>query len=268
MEFHVGNTPVRDVEVGGRMCRVKDESANEASHTHKDRRSVSIVDRALADRIDTLAIITSGNGGLSLARIAKDTGLRIVALIDAHTPDATKQALSAAGAELCEIDVWGDAPLSRRKVGTLVRRRARERVRHVTQGYADAYSSIVTEVLPLRPRTIVVPVGTGELIEGVHRGIKKHGLETKLIGVLPLDDWTSKADKLTGSWSPVPHVTHQVQNGSYALKYFSEEELQWCMHHAPSDLAAEPSALAVFATLLWNRDDIQDALFINTGRGV
>src|SRR3989344_695584 len=104
----VGGTPLRDIpQLSGRYgCHVlvKDESANEASGTFKDRRNASILleDRGIQGPV-WYAQISSGNSAISMARLCgvynKEEGTalgrerHVLNIVDKRLPESTKRAL-------------------------------------------------------------------------------------------------------------------------------------------------------------------------------
>lgn len=266
--MNVGKTPLVECshpEFPGIRIRVKDESCNEASGTCKDRKNVLAVRTALDEGVQTLAVITSGNAGCSLGRIARGTGLRIVSVISPSLSPSVRGRLLAAGSELHEVDL--SAELFPHEVENIVRRHAEEKVWDITFGQFDqAYFGIVNELPTKASEAVFVPAGTCELFTTVSAGCHHRWPGIRCIGVTPISV-NSKADKLCGE----PHYLkrhyrhHKLHTGEWIE--LSEQEIDWCIEHAPAGLRMEPSALTVFGALRQLRQELKDVILINTGCG-
>lgn len=273
----IGHTPlVPLLELAGGPLEatvlIKDESANPTG-THKDRKSAWIVERALQEKIDTLAMITSGNGGYSLARMAEQTGLRVATIISDQTRPSIEHALRAAGAEVYRLDLR--IPLSSDNVLEIVRQRENEKIWDVSNDQEAAYKSIIHEIAHEIPDLVVAPLGSGELYMGLHLGMKECDSDATLIGV-EVDHPVSKADKLVAHHGPMRmRIMHmQIEDacrnnvGKRGRWGVLESEIDWCIAHAPPGLMAEPSALVVFAVMERLRASMGKTVLINTGQGL
>lgn len=251
------------------LVRVKDESVNVCG-THKDRRSADIVRDAIRDRIDRLVIITAGNGGFSLAQHAQNTRLRVSTLIDQSKSERIVDTLQNAGADVVRVNL-NKKLLTSQKIIRLGRESSEERVRDVSNSYSSAYMSIIDELAAQTPEppTIVAPIGSGELFMGLHKGIEKHHWKTTLIGV-GTQELKSLADKLptikTANINNIIQMTRKRHDRFFIR--LPEDDIQWANEHAPQSLQAEPSAKVVFGAFLHMKELLQDAVFINTGKGV
>lgn len=266
----MGNTPLIRLERWNDISsdvsvHVKDESANPISHTHKDRRSTLIVQEAIARGVDTLALITAGNAGYSLATLAQGTRLKVVSIVKPTLAPSIRTALQAAGAEVKDIDL--SQKVESGEVIELARSRTDEMIWDVSNGFVEAYTAVLDEMTDDIPDTIVTPVGSGELFLGLHLGIETRKLPTRLVGV-GVTSPQSKADKLYATWTPSHNAIEEIATGQHELIQLTEEEVQWCIEHAPEGLAAEPSALVVFGALRRIRDRVRNVVLINTGSGL
>ncbi len=265
-----GNTPLVQIECfegieRDMRVRVKDESANPL-HTHKDRRSALIVQKALEQGADTLAIITAGNAGYSLARFAEGTGLRIVTMIDRKLRPSIRAMLESASAEIKEADL-SEREFASTEIVQAARQSARERIWDVSNGFEEAYEGILHEIAANAPQIIIAPVGSGELLLGLHRGIQRHGLHTRLLGV-GVSSSNSKADKLYATYLPAKAKIEALLREGHNFVQLTEDEVEWSIQHVPTGIAAEPSAAVIFSALRKVKSDVDDVVVINTGKGL
>jgi threonine synthase len=265
-----GNTPLMQIENFDGMernlrIRVKDEYANPL-HTHKDRRSALIVKKAVEQGADTLAIITAGNAGYSLARYAEGTGLRIVTLIDRNLRPSIRKILESASTEVKEVDLSGKE-LASTEIIQIARLHERERVWDVSNGFEEAYEDIFHEIAADAPQAIIAPVGSAELLLGLHRGIQRHGLKTRLLGVGVLSPQT-RADKLYAAYLPAKAKIEALLREGHCLLQLTEEEVEWGVQHVPAGINAEPSAAVVFSALRKVGSEVDNVVLINTGKGI
>lgn len=257
--FAVGNTPFRDIG-RNRFVKCEEGGDNNYSCTHKDRRSARIIEDAVRAGIDTLVAITAGNVGLSLARMARATQIRVVAVMD-NALTAAPDLLRQAGAEVMQTDL-------RRHL------RAREIIDHahpvgltwnVTEGWTHAYAGIIDE-LAFEPDTIVCPLGTGQLASGLAEGIERRGWRTQLVMARP-ERIPSVADKISVRWSHYDgHVSHLCREG-HRLVLLSEDDIRDGIARVPEGVLSEPSAAIVFAEAL-ERHCIGETVLLNTGKGL
>jgi cysteine synthase len=245
-----------------RLCGIdvliKDESCNPFG-THKDRRSLDIMQSSVPG--DVLAIISSGNGAWSLGNIAKETGVKVRAVIKYHGNECYKKILTELGVEVVPLDL--SHPLLSEDIISAVRRSPHERICDVTTGYHGSYAQIVRECASYNPDVIVCPVGTGELFTGLCAATE--GTRCRILGVTT-DDQQSIADKLRGPYRPYQESMRTSIDQGHELLVISEEEVQRAVDLRPSELRMEPSAAVVFAALKYVRD--KSAILINTGKGI
>ncbi len=263
------NTPlVRLIELGGTPLEsevwIKDESAN-PFHTHKDRRSELIVEKARKHDIDTVALITAGNAGYSLAKSAEGSGLRVVLIVKKNIRPSIKSILDTTAAETIEVDL--EKKLDTSDVVSLVRLKEHERIWDVSNGWDEAYEEVLYEIAAQKPETIIMPVGSGELLLGIHRGVQRYGFKTKIYGVGVLSP-QSKADKLYATYLPENYRIAKLLRDGHELIQLPEEEVEWAIANAPQECNAEPSAQVIFGALQRVRKNIGRTILINTGRGL
>ncbi len=282
-DLHVGYTPVISLPELSNYFKikhlwVKDESVNPFG-THKDRKSMTVVRKAMrlaaAMRPEAFCILTAGNAGLSLARFASASSIPVIAFIsEGGISPIQKTELEFACERVVCLDLngheWNSRELCDIAEATLGRR-----VLDVTNGVIDPYSDIVREICLLNPErqpdVIVMPVGCGELFLGVVRGLKRHGLRARLVGVTTREQ--SIADKLYARWRPHGnHVTELTLNGSpHHLLNLNDESLlldtyNWLSH--TNLVKCEPSSAAAFTALFNIKSQIkpdEKVMVINTG---
>ena len=165
MMANIGKTPLlrlRDLDPTTPLVNayVKDESAN-AFGVLKDRRNLLIVNEALRLGVDKLVLITSGNSGFSLAMLAKGTPLLVVCLVDRNLPARAKQSLQQVAHQVIEVNLQHKI-LRPEEVISFAREKEGEVIWDITNGYEQAYASVVAELRELQPQYIVTPLGSGE----------------------------------------------------------------------------------------------------------
>lgn len=265
----VGSTPVRDLTIEGIpkdvRVRLKDESTNPYG-THKDRRSKHILESALSHGINTVALITAGNAGYSLAQFVEGTSLNVVSIVDRTIRPSIRAALEGTSSRVIQHDL-SSHELKPRDVVALARSKKDEKIWDVSNGFEEAYEDIIAEIADDPPSAMIVPVGSGELFRGLEKGIGKYGLLTKLFGV-GVEYAHSKADKLYAAYIPGRASMEQAMQRGYEYTALIEDEVQWSIDHAPNDLRAEPSALVVFSILQLIARQYHDVMLINSGKGL
>lgn len=280
---HIGNTPlIRLNELGGKPLEaevlIKDESANPTG-THKDRKSAFLIKRALEEGIDTLAILTAGNAGYSLATLAQGTGIEVVTIVSNSIRPKIKQSLSNAGATIEEVDF--SVPLTSEDISNLARTSLHQNIWDVTNEGHEAYQEIYHEIAGENADLILCPVGSGELYLGLIEGLQiSKNTHARVMGLFPRKTSDSKADKLCSDFLPLENEIRRQQLNvapspetgieySHCLGSSSEEEIQWGIDNKPIDLLAEPSSLIslyMIKRMGWVKD--LKMIMLNTGKGM
>jgi cysteine synthase len=277
----VGQTPVFSLPelsdyFGIKHLWIKDESANPFG-THKDRKSLTVVRRALrlAPHLQPQAfcILTAGNAGLSLVRFASASAIPVIAFIGEENTGLEPN-LATACERVVHLDVHGHEWHST-ELSDIAGASHGRRVLDVTNGVIDPYSDIVTEISLLEPErhpdVIVLPVGCGELFLGIERGLKRHNLKARLVGVTTRE--RSIADKLYARWRPHGnHVAELTLNGSpHHLLNLNDESLLLETYYRlrlTNQLKCEPSSAAAFTALFKIKNKLkteEKVMVINTG---
>lgn len=275
MNHGVGNTPLIQLhELAGEIIQgtvlIKDESANPTG-THKDRKSVFVIEKAIQDGVDTLVIITSGNAGYSLATIAQDTRLRIVTIVSNTISPSILEKLHQTKAEVISVDLTRS--FTSPDIIALARRSASEKIRDVTNAGHAAYKNLYAEIDAKKPDLIITPLGSGELYLGLHEGMMESNSTTTLLGVHPKAN-ESMADKLCTRFRPLQGniLAEQMRGASHGTLRgradITEADIQWCIQNAPDGLNAEPSALVPLQMIKRLDRADQKIIMISTGKGL
>jgi cysteine synthase len=158
--------------------RVKNEALNPTG-TFKDRRSEAIIEKARKENIDKLVLISAGNAAYSLVQYAREADIAVSAVVSETLTDTIKQVLRTICADVIEVDLSKKVMTSDDLIA-LARRSPEERIMDVTNGFHDAYRSIVRELKKNirdqeRPDAILMPFGGGEAMTGVMNGVSEVG---------------------------------------------------------------------------------------------
>lgn len=270
MKYKSGNTPlIREKYFRQKFSLpnlyIKDESKNTFS-THKDRRSEAIVKKALDEHIDKLALITSGNAGVSLAKFANGSNLKVVCIVDKKLPATIYKKLVAVSYKVIRVDLSSHI-LKPEEVISLARETDEEVIWDVTNGWHESYEDIIKEIKGDRPIFLITPVGSGETFVGLFNGIKKYKLNTTLIGVAPKGS-PSFADKLHTPWTPYASIMKSILGRKHKVITLSEEAIKQAYSLAKQHIKCEPSSAIVFGVLPDLKIKKEDKIIvINSGRG-
>lgn len=243
-----------------------DESDNEYG-TIKDRRNHVIIEEAQRLHVDKLVLITSGNSGYSLAKMAKGTGLKVVCVVSRRLDERIKKLLNEVAYQVIEINL--DQKILRpEELITIARETDEEVIWDVTNGYEDAYVSIIKEIArDLKPDYIVCPIGSGGIFIGLIEGVRHHLPKVKVIGVGTHDAFQSYADKLSTPWTPYARaMENAVKEGHYIYR-LSENQIKNAFKKFKNYGNFEPSSTVVFGALdvyPFKPDDV--VVLINSGR--
>lgn len=272
MKFKSGNTPL--IKNKG-LCNtfgidelyVKDESRNPFG-TWKDRRSEVIVKRALALGYDKVSLITSGNAGYSLARFARESGLRTACIFDGKISDRIGGKLG----DVCDCVVRKDLSgivLSESEIISLSRENDEEKILEATTGFHDSYKRIIDEIKDIKPDYIVCPLGSGEAFVGLYFGLRENNLKTILVGVRSKSRTGSFADKLYGEYTPYEAEVNKILGEGNLMIELSEEEIRESYAEFKKYFDCEPSSAVVFRALRrLNPEKDKRIVLVNSGKGI
>jgi cysteine synthase len=271
MKYKSGNTPLIKEDY---FCKkfglpnlfIKDESKNPFG-TYKDRRSEAIVKKAIDEKIDKLALITSGNAGVSLAKFANGSDLKVVCIVDEKLSAKIYKELVAVCYKVIQVDLLAHI-LKPEDVISLARETDEEVIWDVTNGWHEAYENIIEEIKDCRPNFLITPVGSGEAFVGLFNGIKKYKLNTTLIGVSPTSN-PSFADKLHTAWTPYTSKIKSIFWRKHKIIKLSEEKIKQVYSLANKHIKCEPSSAIIFGVLPDLKIKKEDKIIvINSGKGL
>lgn len=247
------------------LSYIKDESKN-PNGTIKDRRNSHIVKEAVRLGVDKLVLITSGNNGYSLAKLAKDFDVKVVCIVGRDMEKREKEALSRVAYQVIELNL--DHKILRpEELIAFARETDEEVIWDVTNGYEDEYASVLDEILEMSvvPDYIVVPVGSGSIYMGIIEAILRHNLKTKVIGVGIQNTIRSFADKLSTPWTPYAKALNNFHNQGHTVLRLNESEVKKTFEKYKNVIECEPSSSVVFSTIpMFKKTDF--VVFLNTGK--
>lgn len=249
-----------------RRSYLYDESKNEYG-TIKDRRNRHILNEATRLHIDKLVLITSGNGGYSLARMATGTGIKVVCVVSRQLDQSIKDLLATYAYQVIELNL--DQKILRpEELITICRESDEEVIWDVTNGYEEAYVDLVREISQeIVPDYIVCPVGSGGIFVGLVEGVERYSPKTKVIGIGTREAYMSYADKLSTPWSPYTRAIENICARGHQVYRISEEQIRKVYQQFKNYGAFEPSSSVVFASLdLVKFKSTDTVVFVNTGR--
>lgn len=268
----IGQTPLLEMQhlesqFGLRNAFVKDESAN-TTGTIKDRRNQFILGEAERLKVDKLVLITSGNNGLSLATLAQGADIKIVCIVDRDLKPGIIQALKRVAYQVIEVNLQHKI-LRPEEIIAFAREREDEVIWDVTNGYEEGYTPIINELRSIKPKYIVVPVGSGEIFVGLAQGIHRLHLNTTLIGIGVQNTLNSFADKLHTPWTPYARALDALEQQGHNILRITEAEIKKTFTTFRHIVTCEPSSAVVYAAFShFNFQSTDTVVFINTGRAV
>lgn len=245
---------------------IKDESKNPFG-TWKDRRSEMIVKKAKHELVNKICLITSGNAGVSLANYANKSDIKVVSVVDLNLKSSIKQKLKKVCSKVIEINLSAKN-LKPGELINLVRENKEEIILDATNGYHQAFESIIKEIKNEAPDYLICPVGSGEAFVGFFNGLKKAKLKTKLIGVSPKNN-PSFADKLHTLWTPYAAKIQLTQKNGHKIIKLSEKEIKSAYSYAKKFMDCEPSSAIIIGALSkLNFKKNDKIIMINSGKGL
>jgi cysteine synthase len=278
------------------------------SGTLKDPRSWAIINTALENGVTHLSLWTAGNAGMSLAKLAyavnrhlpPEKRLHVYGLVDNEVSMEVRTRLRTWQCEVLNVPTKSKFILDPEEIKNEVATRMVKRGQsidsvnywHVTDGWDGVgllmYRFLGAQVIrDLKPQYVVAPVGTGDLLLGLHLGLSdcirsdvfEEG-ECKLIGVVPVgenildnienqrinpvhqqpgdrhpNELAPVAPKLIGRYSPLaPCISRLVRKRRVRfIQIDANDQLAAGQHTLDAGIdigiACEPSALVAFAAL-------------------
>lgn len=278
------------------------------SGTLKDPRSWAIINTALENGVTHLSLWTAGNAGISLAKLAyavnrhlpAEKRLHIYGLVDSEVSLEVRTRLRTWQCEVLNVPSKSkfilDPEEIRNEVATRMVKRGQSidsvNYWHVTDGWDGVgllmYRFLGAQVIRgLKPQYVVAPVGTGDLLLGLHQGLAdciRCGVveedRCRLIGVLPVgenildnienqrinpvrpqkDDRPANeiapvAPKLIGRYSPLAPCIYRLirKRRVQFIQIDANDQLAAGQNTLDAGIdigiACEPSALVAFAAL-------------------
>lgn len=243
-----------------------DESGNEYG-TIKDRRNKVIIEEAQRLHVDKLVLITSGNSGYSLAKMAEGINIKVVCVVSRRLDETIKDLLRKVAYQVIEINL--DQKILRpEELITIARETDEEVIWDVTNGYEDAYISIIKEIVgELKPDYIVCPVGSGGIFIGLVEGARHYLPKTKIIGIGTHEAYQSYADKLSTPWTPYARAIENAAKDGHRVYRLSESDIKEIHKKYKNYGNFEPSSAIVFGAFNAHTFKPSDSIvLINSGR--
>jgi threonine synthase len=173
----VGMTPLYDAprlaaDLGVRAALVKDDGRNPTGSL-KDRASALIVARALESGIQVISAASTGNAAAALAGIGASVGLEIIIFVPATAPEAKIAQLLIYGAKVLLVEATYDTAFDLCfdlcvEEGWYCRNTGINPF--TTEGKKTVAFEIAERMGWSAPDVVVVSVGDGNIIAGVHKG--------------------------------------------------------------------------------------------------
>lgn len=257
--------------------RVKNEALNPTG-TFKDRRSEAIIEKARKENIDKLVLISAGNAAYSLVQYAREADIAVSAVVSETLTDTIKQVLRTICADVIEVDLSKKVMTSDDLIA-LARRSPEERIMDVTNGFHDAYRSIVRELKKNirdqeRPDAILMPFGGGEAMTGVMNGVSEVGWRdsTMVYGI-----HNRGAERLKTSFFHIDHakcMVHMPEDPKHIVFEIEETLPQETIQElcVPKCIRAEEAPSYVFNYVMADVDRLKERghkhiVIINSGSG-
>jgi len=226
---------------------IKDESKNTYG-TIKDRRNVLIINEANRLRVDKLVLITSGNNGYSLAKLAESTSIKVVCIVNRSLNKKILSLLRSVAYQVIELNL-DEKILRPEEIISFARERDDEVIWDVTNGYEEAYAAVVSEIFSELETVdyIVVPLGSGGIFIGFVQALDRFRKKTKVIGIGAQSSFRSIADKLSTPWTPYAKAIENYEKNGHRVFRLDEKEIKSVFQKYQNVVPTEPSSAVVFA---------------------
>ncbi|MFA9405911.1 MAG: pyridoxal-phosphate dependent enzyme [Anaerolineales bacterium] len=167
-----GRTPLLAVNHDRHQVYLKCEQYNPTG-SFKDRGTAILMSSLRAAGVEAVVEDSSGNAGASLAAYAARCGLKVKIFVPSYASGPKRSQIAAYGAEIVEVSgprtAASDAVMEEAARGMVYASHAY--LPHGLAGIATMAFEIV-EQLEKQPGTVVVPVGQGTLLLGLHMGFE------------------------------------------------------------------------------------------------
>ena len=166
--------PRLETSLGLRAIWLKDD-ARLPSSSFKDRASSMVIARALHAGVQTLCAASTGNAASSLATLCAGTGLRAVIFVPQSTPEGKLAQILIHGARVYAVrgsydDAFELAMQASQEFGWYNRNTGVNP--YTREGKKTAAFEICEQLSFRAPDVLVVPVGDGNIVSGLHKGFK------------------------------------------------------------------------------------------------
>jgi len=196
---------------GNKQFAILDETRN-PTLSYKDRASSLVALKAMELGITEIAAASTGNAGSSLAGICARLGLVSHIYVPKNIPDAKRIQIESYGADLVVVDgdydLAFDKCLEDSQTNNWYNRNTAYNPLTIEGKKSSAFDIFIQSKGNI-PEVIIVPVGDGVIISGIHKGfveLKKLGLIKNLPQLIAVQ--SSKSDA----------VVRYLQNGKFIYK--------------------------------------------------
>jgi threonine synthase len=173
--------PRLETSLGIRTIWLKDDSRLPSS-SFKDRASSAVIARALHSGVRTICAASTGNAASSLTTLCAGTDLRTVIFVPQSTPEAKLAQILIHGARVYavrgsyddafELAMQASAEFGWYNRNTGVNPYTREGKKTAAFEICEQLSRSPAPVHMRAPDVLIVPVGDGNIISGLHKGFK------------------------------------------------------------------------------------------------
>lgn len=281
---------------------VKDESENPTG-THKDQLALELAksfvrgarlayqilheegdsipltsgEKTREPQIQRLSLITSGHGGIALAKRFKKHDLpQPKLLLDTHTDPQVIDELKAQGADIYLTDLT-QTQLTREDILKLTNNPEGSDLTSDSAfgtSWVKFYRTLAKEIIRKKPSQIYVPYGSGNLFEGLVYSVYGNEIKPKIFGAEP-ETPDTKAVMLYAPSKPFKFFGHIEKRPKYAqVLKVNEEEIETAHElYKKRGIAAGYSSAAGLGLYMKNfregkvskKDKV---IIVNTGRGI
>lgn len=248
---------------------LKDESKNPFG-TIKDRRSKVLIDEANRFKVDKLVLITSGNNGYSLARFASGTTIKVICVVNRRLDQNVKKRLEETSYQVIEHNLEHKI-LRPEETISFARETEDEVIWDVTNGYEEAYSEVLAEILKALPDAdyIVVPLGSGGIYMGFVQALEKSKSKARIIGIGTQNTSWSIADKLATPWTPYSKALNYHNQNGHSIFRLGEDVIKQTFMNYQHVTETEPSSAIVFGVFsLMHFPPRSKIVLVNSGKSI
>ena len=205
--------PRLETSLGIRTIWLKDDSRLPSS-SFKDRASSAVIARALHSGVRTICAASTGNAASSLTTLCAGTGLRTVIFVPQSTPEGKLAQILIHGARVYavrgsyddafELAMQASAEFGWYNRNTGVNPYTREGKKTAAFEICEQLSRSPAPAHMRAPDVLIVPVGDGNIISGLHKGFK----DLCAVG------WIEHAPRIIGVTATLaPSLYHAWQQG-------------------------------------------------------